>query len=524
MESAPEQTVLGASRPRLSPILRNILSNWLGFFVSTVVAFVLSPFIVRHLGNSGYGVWVLMLSLTGYLGLLDLGVRGAVTKYVAKFHAQKADEDASRVVSAALGIFIGAGALAVSVSLSLAFFVGHFFHIPESYQLAARVVMILTGVNIAISLVSGVGGGILAGRQRFDLVNIVEIAGTGLRTFLIVIALSRGRGLIALASIQLFASLTTGLAYFSLSFWLYPQLRIRLANVDRQSFRLIFSFSTYAFLLQAFVYLIFYTDSVVIGAFMPVSFVTFFAIAGSLTNYARALISGISTTISPLASALEASNQDAELQRLFLKGARSATATILPIALSFMLRGRSFIGLWMGPAYGDLSGRVLWILALALLFAGANYVAGGTMMGISKHKFMVPAYLCEALCNLAISITLVRSKGVIGVAWGTTLPSLAMSLFFWPMYVRHVLRVPIRTYVFSAWVLPGIAAVPFAVFTYAIEKWWPARNLLTFFLQVGVVLPIVGLCDWYLCCTALERQDYSQRYIWPAFRALRWRA
>ena len=524
MERAPEQTVLGAPRRKPSPTIRNIFSNWLGFVVSSVVAFFLSPFIVRHLGNTGYGVWVLLVSLTGYLGLLDLGVRGAVTKYVAKFHAQNAHEDASRLVSSALGIFISAGVLAISVSASLGFFVGNLFHIPENYRLAAEIVMVLTGVNIAVSLVSGVFGGILVGRQRFDLTNIIEIAGMGLRTLLTILALSHGRGLIALACIQLLASLATGLTYAFLSFRVYPQIRFRLANCNRQHLRLIFSFSTYAFLLQVFVYLIFYTDSVVIGTFLPVSFVTFFVIAGNLMNYARAVVSGISTTLAPLASALEAAGQEGELQRVFLKGTRIATAIILPIGLSFMLRGKSFIGLWMGPAYGDLSGRVLWVLSLALLFAAGNQVAGSTMIGISKHKPLVPAFLCEALCNLAISIALVRPKGIIGVAWGTTLPSLAISLCFWPLYVRQVLRVSIRTYIFSTWVRPGVAAVPFAMCTYAIEKWWPARNMIVFFLQVSVILPLAAICYWYLCFTSAERREYSARFVQPTFRVLRYRA
>ena len=58
-----------------SRILRNVFSNWGGFVLSAVVNFFLAPFVVRHLGNTLYGVSVLFLALTGYLGMLDLGVR-----------------------------------------------------------------------------------------------------------------------------------------------------------------------------------------------------------------------------------------------------------------------------------------------------------------------------------------------------------------------------------------------------------------------------------------------------------------
>src|SRR5215471_14144525 len=92
---------------------RNVFSNWAGFACACVISFFLSPFVVRHLGNSAYGIWVLIGSLTGYLGLMNLGVRAGVTVYVARFHAETNDKRASTVASTALAIFLAAGTLAM---------------------------------------------------------------------------------------------------------------------------------------------------------------------------------------------------------------------------------------------------------------------------------------------------------------------------------------------------------------------------------------------------------------------------
>ncbi len=509
-------------RPSVSSALRNVLSNWAGFLFASLVAFFLSPFVVRHLGNSAYGLWVLVGSLTGYLGLLDLGVRGAVTRYVAKFYAQANHKEASRVVSAALLIFFAAGVLAIAVSLSVAIFVVSLFHIPEAYETTARLVLFLLGFNVAVSLISGVFGGVLVGLQRFDLSNAIEMVSTAFRTAAIVLVLSRGKGLVALALVHLAFAVATGLAYAWIVFRLYPALEIRVAKFDRQHFALIFSFSAYAFLLQVSQNLSLYSNSVVIGAFLPVSAVTFFAIAGNLMNYARGLIGGISTTMTPLASSLEAGEHADDLQRILLKGTRYATLIILPIALTFMLRGTSFIGLWMGLEYRALSGRVLLILSVALALAAGNQAATATMLGISKHKVLVPVALGEAVSNLALSIALIHRMGIIGVAWGTTLPSLGVSFLFWPGYIRRTLRIPIRSYILSRWIRPSIAVVPFAVCTYAIERLWPAPNLPLFFLQVGTALPLALMGAWYVGLTSSDRQHFSQRLARPAIRAF-WR-
>src|SRR4029450_11781932 len=90
------------SRPSLG---LSVVSNWLAFVLTAAVGFVLAPYMVSRLGDSQYGLWVLVSSLVGYLGLLDLGVRGAVTRYVARHHGAGDDTAASRIVSTALFLF-----------------------------------------------------------------------------------------------------------------------------------------------------------------------------------------------------------------------------------------------------------------------------------------------------------------------------------------------------------------------------------------------------------------------------------
>src|SRR6266852_3513339 len=66
---------------------RGVFSNWTALAVSFVVAFFLSPFIVHHLGVVAYGVWALVVAITSYMSLLDLGLRGAVIRFVSRHYA-----------------------------------------------------------------------------------------------------------------------------------------------------------------------------------------------------------------------------------------------------------------------------------------------------------------------------------------------------------------------------------------------------------------------------------------------------
>jgi len=497
--------------PVVSRAIRNVVANWSGFAFSILVNFFLSPFVVRHLGNGAYGVWILIVSMTGYLGLLDMGVRGAVTRFVAKFHAQADHKQANETASSAMLIFSVAGLLAVIISAGLGAAALNRLQIPVSFQAQARIVLLIAGVTVAFSMVGGVFGGILVALQRFDLVNMIEVATSGLRALVIVLALRHGAGITALALIQLAAGFLSGAASAFLVARSYPELRIRPRNANREHLRMIFSFSVHSFLLQIFAYLILSTDSVVIAAFLPVSYVTFFAIAANLVVYARGLAQGISSTITPLASRLEATGDFPGLRHTALTSACYSSALMMPIALTFLLRGSSFIRLWMGPEFATLSGKVLWILAWMAMFSAGPGAGWAVVQGIGKHKALVPVYLLESLTNLGMSIVLVRKIGVLGVAWGSTIPNLIVCLLFWPWFLRRTLQIPVRDYVVSTWGRPLLAMLPFALCSYLFERMIPAANLWVYFGQVAAAIPLGLIGFWYVCVPREERQTRYNR-------------
>ncbi len=83
-------------------MLKNVGSNWIVTLVTVVAVYFLTPFTSRKLGDAGYGTWNLINSITGYLGLLVLGVPMASVRYfaqhVATGDARKLNEATSWVL------------------------------------------------------------------------------------------------------------------------------------------------------------------------------------------------------------------------------------------------------------------------------------------------------------------------------------------------------------------------------------------------------------------------------------------
>jgi O-antigen/teichoic acid export membrane protein len=469
---------------------RNIAANWSAFLFAAAVSFFLSPFIVRNLGNEAYGLWVLLGSLVGYLGLLDFGVRGAVTRYIAQHHARDDSQESTRVVSASILLFGSFGLVAIFCAGALAVLVPPVFNLPESLVNGARIIILIGGLNVAVALIGGVFGGIVAGLQRFDVGSGIAIFMTATRAGLIILALKSGYGLIALALIQLLSSLAEGGAAWLATRRLYPQLEVRFEGPLRPHMRRLLSFGLFSSLIHISGVLIYYSDTLVIAGFLPIGLVTFFAIAASLCEYARSVISGVSTVIMPRVSALNALGGE-KVERAVIGAGRIATLIMAPIVATFWWRGESFINLWMGSEYGATSGEVLRILATVVLLGGARSIAVSTIMGVNQHRFLAPLILLEGVANLILSLILVRFLGLVGVALGTLIPSMIITLGYIPRLLSKSTGVRIITFYRDAWGIPLLACIPFAIGSFLVELHFPANNLAIFFMQVFMLLPLI---------------------------------
>jgi Na+-driven multidrug efflux pump len=192
-----------------------------------------------------------------------------------------------------------------------------------------------------------------------------------------------------------------------------------------------------------------------------------------------------------------------------------STIIVLPIVLTFLTRGPTFIGLWMGPRYVSSAGAVLQILSLGLCVYMSYQVFGISIMALALHKGLVPAYIAEAVTNLSLSFILGRTMGVTGVAWGTTIPQLIVALGFAPWFCRKALGVSARDYALHAWIRPLASILPFAVASYIIDRTWAAPNVFYFFGQVAVTMPLAIVGTWIV---GLEQDERARLLGWLRVR------
>lgn len=471
----------------------NVIMNWIAMAVGMVVPFFLTPIVIRSLGPVAYGVWILAVSTVAYLNILDLGLRSAIVRFVCAADAQARIDEVKKVVSAALWLRLLIAAVAVVASIVLAVVFPHLFKVPHDLGRAAQITVLLCALGVAITLVSNVYNGVLAAMQRFDLLSSITMTQTVVRAVGVILILRSGRGLVSLAYWEFAVVTLTALITVGTAFKAYPACRVRVARPDSAMFKMLWSHSFITFIWSIAGQVILYTDNVVIGVFLEVGLVAYYAIGGSLVLYSGQVVGALSTTFLPMASRLDASGNREQLKTLLLRGCQASLAIMFPISLTLLFRGKTFIGLWMGPQYSHIAGTVLQILLISQFFNASGSTPSALMMATGKHKPVAIAASVSAALNLLLSIVLVKIIGLYGVAWGTSIATSIVYLSFWPGYLHKVLGVPIRTFLWTGLGKITVCSIPFAVACAAADKFWHPHSLVTFFAQVLVTLPVYAI-------------------------------
>ena len=498
---------------RARHIARNVFSNWLATVANMAVGFFLAPFIVHRLGNEAYGIWVLAISSVNYLSLLDLGMRSSVLRFISKSRTIGDHEGASTALSAALWVRLQISVIVLVLAAMLAYVFPLLFKVPANFAHDARLAVMIIGVNMALTMSMGVFGGVLSGLNRYDLQTVISLVQMTVRVTGVVSVLRHGLGIVAIAECEFLAALVGNVLLVTLARRLYRELRLSLKRPEREVLRALWSYSFYAFLTTVSVQLVYQTDNLVVGTFISASAVTFYSIGNSLCRYTDQVTGAMTMSFVPAASTFEAAGDTARLQGLYTIGTRAMMALSLPMLTTLLVRGRSFIGLWMGSQYEQRSGTVLIILATALIFSQANSTAFAIAFGTDKHRITAKWALGEGITNLVLSVVLVRPFGIYGVATGTLLPSLFVQLILWPRYVGETIRMKSWEVMVKIWGPMLLCVLPFALVSYVMNFEYPPHSIFIFFAQTAAMLPI------FLAAVSIVFREQVRLRVLPAIRS-----
>ncbi len=493
-------------------LVTNVGSSWFSLGFDVLVGLFLSPFLLHWLGDTAFGIWVLIFSITGYYGLFDLGIRSSVVRYVSKFTATDDVEDLAKLINTSLFTYSCIGVFSLLVTVFLSFYVDHIFKIPPEFHSTARWLLLMVGASVGIGFPLGVVGGYLDGLQRFYINNWANIAGDVARLVLIVLAVRQGRGLLTIAAITVLLPILLYVIRGIIAYRILP-VPFGFKYVDRATFRTMANYSGVTLIIMIATQLKFKTDNLVIGTMISAAAVTYFSIGARIVSYAQQMVMALAQNFLPLASQSEATGNMNRLRKVFLAGNRVCAFTAFPITVTLLILGKSVIEVWVGKRYVATSYSVLVILIIPATLMWAQAASGRVLFGISKHRTWAFVTLGEGIANLVLSIVLVRFYGIVGDAWGTAIPLTCSMLFFMPQHLCKKLDIRLRTFIRESYSMPFLLSLPLAAVLLLMQRWFVPHNYqqLAVQLLIGAAVYGLGLLWVVMSNRALRIEDSSLR-------------
>jgi O-antigen/teichoic acid export membrane protein len=474
-------------------IIKNVGSSWVSLGFDVAVGLFLSPFLVHWLGDTAFGIWVLIFSITGYYGLFDLGIRSSIVRYVSKFTATDDIEDLAKLMNTSIFTYSCIGVLSMLVTVVLSIYVEHIFKISVDLHSTARWLLLMVGASVAIGFPLGVVGGFLDGLQRFSINNWANIAADVARLVLIIEAVHHGKGLLTIAAITVALPPITAIIRGIIAYRIRP-FPFGLQYVDRATFKKMANYSGVTLIIMIATQLKFKTDNMVIGTMISAAAVTYFSFGARIVSYAQQVVMALAQNFLPIASQSEATGNLDRLRKVFVTGNRICAFTSLPITATLLILGKSVLEVWVGKRYVPVSYPVMVVLILPATLMWAQAASGRVLFGIGQHKTWAFVTFGEGIANLILSILLVRPFGIIGDAYGTAIPLTCSFVLFMPWHLCKKLGVKMGTFLRESYTLPVLLTLPLVGALLLMRRWFIPHNYRGLGLQLVIAGLVYGAC------------------------------
>jgi O-antigen/teichoic acid export membrane protein len=450
-----------------SKIVWNMTVNSAGTVVNMVSGLVVMPYLIRTLGSGTYGLWILIGTLAGYFGVLDLGVSAALGRLVAAHRARGEHDQINQVMSTGFALLLVAFVIVcVATGLSLPIF-PRMFSVPSNQLLDVRYALILVGLNLALTFPGFTFGGFLWGHERFDLENAVRIPSLVIRTLLSITAVNTSMPLTSLGVIVFGTNTLGNLARMVLCFKLDPNLRLSWNQIRRSRVREIFSLGGWMSVIYWSRLLTPQIAPTLIGMRIGSAAVTTFSVARQLVAYSNMFAVTATQVLAPRAIAAHATESVDEQTALFVEGGKFAYALSLFFCGGLLCLGLPFIHWWQHGSQ-DAAYPLLFILVLGECFPMSQWLTYSVLVGANRQRTLGLLSICEAVIMVPLMLALVDGADLSGVSAAVAFAAfLIRGLLQW-LYGCKLLKMSALSYSKRVFLPVTLFAIPPIAALYAV--------------------------------------------------------
>lgn len=346
--------------------------SYMSLIFNVIIKLLYTPVLLRLLGQSEYGLYSLVLSIVGYLAVLDFGFGSTVTRYTVKY---KSEGNRSKLVSlygTLSVIYIAIGIIAFIICLILGFFSSNIFgnSMSGSEIMKTKVMLVLCGINLLFTFPLQISSSVLIAYEKFIFKNIINFAKIVIEPLLTIVLLST----FGMKSITAVMIITICNFFSYLLYYIYAVKKIdfhfSVKSFDKKIIRNLLAYSTSMFFLMVFEQLQFNSGQFILGISFGTKTIAIWGIVMIFVLNYRTISTSITNVFMPQFLQL-VFHKDPSFFSVVLKMVRLQTIILCVILFNFILFGSYFINIWAGIEYTEAyscSLIVMLPMTISLLF------------------------------------------------------------------------------------------------------------------------------------------------------------
>jgi O-antigen/teichoic acid export membrane protein len=489
-------------------IIKGSASNLVRVALSMLLAFVLPRLLVHRLSPAEYSAWVLILQISAYISLLDLGLQTAVGKLVAEYDALGDRFACSRMLSSSISILCASAAVGAMALALVSWQVPQLFHqMPAGLIGDVRGGILVVGMSTVFALPFGAFLAAFTGLQSYGFPTALATGSRILTTAGLATLLLLHGTLMQMVWLLAFFNIATAIGQF-LGWRSYAKKFVGFSFrlVDRESIYRLFKYGSALSIWTLANLFVSGLDMVIVGHY-DFGNTGYYGIATSVSNFMLLVVSSLFSPILPAVSSLQSGRTPQQVGDIVIKATRYCVLLLCLIGIPLVIGPYPLLKLWVGHDYATRSALFLQVLVLGNVIRQLANPYALVLLATGQQHLATVAAVAEALVNISLSIYLVQRFGAIGVAIGTLVGafvSVGLHLTVSMKLTHATISMSRRRFILTGLLRPLLCVIP----SILLIPLWNQSGM----LSIGIPIILISFLataaiGWLVGLTNAERND-----------------
>ena len=426
-----------------SAIKKGAIISYIAIFLNIAITFLYTPWMIRQIGVSDYGLYNLIISFISYF-IMDFGLHQAVQRFIAKYRAENDEDKVAKMVAITTKVYLLIDAIIFLVLFVLYFFITNIFTglTPEEIE-RLKGLYIIAGIFSVLNFVFKPMSGAMMAYEYFVEERALEVINKVGLVLIVCVALYLGAGVYSLVLINGAVTLFVSIAKYVV-FKYKSKLKIQWSYFSKGELKSIFSFSVWTFTISLAQRLRVTLVPAILGIVSNSIEIAIFSLAMSIEGMIVTISGALNGLFLPKVTRLALDGNRELITTLMIRIGRLQLYVWGLIFTGFLIFGPLFLNLWVGPDFSDCYYVIIFI-AIASIVALTQSVAMDLVFAENEiHKTATLTFV-TAVIGMVIAFPLARFFGAIGAAAGSGI-GLCLYQVFLNIFYRNKLGLGIACF------------------------------------------------------------------------------